>query len=122
MTVHERLCHRICHRVIGVHRSFSLQPLSITLHECDKAIRGRLLATDVQVMVLEDECSQDNEVVLSFSNDAVFRAWSNSREYHEYQERLAHHKMGTNAVVLLMQSELALDELMTISSLQRNLP
>jgi hypothetical protein len=57
MSVYERLCHRACYCEIDVHRSFSLQPLSITLHECDKQYDSRLLAADVQTMVLEDECS-----------------------------------------------------------------
>ena len=60
---------------------------------------GRLLAADEHVMVLEGECTQDKVVVLSFSDEETFHAWSNSREY---QEILADRKAGANAVVLLV--------------------
>jgi uncharacterized protein (DUF1330 family) len=63
-----------------------------------KQYDGCLLAADEQAMVLEGECSQDKVVVLSFSNEEMFRAWSNSREY---QEILADRNAGANAVVLL---------------------
>lgn len=59
---------------------------------------GRLLAADEHPIVLEGEWRQDKVVVLSSSNEEMFRAWSNSREY---QEILADRKAGANAVVLL---------------------
>ncbi len=60
---------------------------------------GRLLAADEDPRVIEGDWDREKVVIMSFSDEAAFRAWSDSAEYRDIShDRLA----GADAVVLLV--------------------
>jgi uncharacterized protein (DUF1330 family) len=59
---------------------------------------GRLLVADEHPRQLEGQWSAHKLVIVSFPDEAAFRAWSESAEY---QEILADRKAGADAVVVL---------------------
>ena len=68
---------------------------------------GRLLSADEHPAVLEGSWDRDKLVLMSFPDEAAFRAWSDSPEYQEISKD---RQAGAQAVVLLAR---ALDELET---------
>jgi uncharacterized protein (DUF1330 family) len=59
---------------------------------------GRLLSADENPSVLEGIWDRDKLVLMSFPDEAAFRAWASPDEYREISED---HKAGARAVVLL---------------------
>jgi uncharacterized protein (DUF1330 family) len=59
---------------------------------------GRLLSADEHPAVLEGAWDRDKLVLMSFPDEAAFRAWSDSPEYQEISND---RKAGAQAVVLL---------------------
>jgi uncharacterized protein (DUF1330 family) len=59
---------------------------------------GRLLSADENPSVLEGIWDRDKLVLMSFPDEAAFRAWGSSDEYREISED---RKAGAQAVVLL---------------------
>ena len=59
---------------------------------------GRLLSADENPTVLEGAWDRDKLVLMSFPDEAAFRAWSDSPEYQEISKD---RKAGAQAVVLL---------------------
>ncbi len=59
---------------------------------------GRLLSADESPVVLEGAWDRDKLVLMSFPDEAGFRAWADSPEYLEI---LKDRKAGAQAVVLL---------------------
>jgi uncharacterized protein (DUF1330 family) len=66
--------------------------------EVFKKFSGRLLSADENPAVLEGAWDRDKLVLMSFPDDAAFRAWANSNEYLEIAKD---RKAGAEAVVLL---------------------
>lgn len=61
---------------------------------------GQLLAADESPQVVEGDWERDKIVILSFPDEAAFRAWSDSPEYRDISlDRLA----GAEALVLLVR-------------------
>ena len=59
---------------------------------------GRLLSADEQPAVIEGSWDRDKVVLMSFPDQAAFRAWADSPEYREIAKD---RKAGAQAVVLL---------------------
>ena len=59
---------------------------------------GRLLSADEQPEVLEGTWDRDKLVLMSFPDEAAFRAWSDSPEYLEIS---TDRKAGADGIVLL---------------------
>jgi uncharacterized protein (DUF1330 family) len=59
---------------------------------------GRLLSADEQPAVIEGSWDRDKVVLMSFPDEATFRAWADSAEYLEIAKD---RKAGAQAVVLL---------------------
>ncbi|HEV2562047.1 MAG TPA: DUF1330 domain-containing protein [Rhizomicrobium sp.] len=65
-----------------------------------KRFNGRVLASDENPSVEEGEWDREKIVLLSFPDEASFRAWADSPEY---QEIAKDRKVGADAVVLLVK-------------------
>ena len=63
-----------------------------------KKFQGRLLAADEEPAVLEGVWDRDKLVLMSFPDEAAFRAWSDSPEYLEIS---TDRKAGADGIVLL---------------------
>ena len=63
-----------------------------------KKFGGRLLSADESPTVLEGTWERDKLVLMSFPDEAAYRAWGNSAEYLEISKD---RKAGAQAVVLL---------------------
>jgi len=63
-----------------------------------KKFSGRLLSADEHPSVLEGTWDRDKLVLMSFADEAAFRAWATSDEYREISRD---RKAGAQAVVLL---------------------
>jgi len=61
---------------------------------------GRLLSADEDPLVLEGKWDRDKVVLMSFLDEAAFRAWVDSPEYVEISKD---RKAGAEAIVLLAQ-------------------
>ena len=59
---------------------------------------GRLLSADEKPCVLEGTWDHDKLVLMSFPNEAAFRAWADSVEYRDISRD---RKAGAQAVVVL---------------------
>ena len=59
---------------------------------------GRLLSADEHPLVLEGTWDRDKLVLMSFPDEAAYRAWADSPEYQEISKD---RKAGAQAVVLL---------------------
>ena len=66
--------------------------------EVFRKFNGRLLSADENPTVLEGEWGRDKLVLMSFPDEAAFRAWSQSDDYLEISKD---RKAGTQAVALL---------------------
>lgn len=68
--------------------------------EVFRQFNGRLLAADEQPAVIEGDWGRDKLVMMSFPDEASFRAWEQSPGYQEIsRDRQA----GAQAVVLLVK-------------------
>ena len=65
-----------------------------------KKFNGRLLAADEHPRVLEGAWPHDKLVMMSFPDEAAFRAFSNSPDYEEISRD---RKAGAQATVLLVK-------------------
>jgi uncharacterized protein (DUF1330 family) len=63
-----------------------------------RKFNGRLLSADEQPQVLEGTWDRDKLVLMSFPDEAAFRAWGESPDYVEISRD---RKAGAEAVVLL---------------------
>jgi len=63
-----------------------------------RKFNGRLLSADESPTVLEGAWDRDKLVLMSFPDEAAFRAWGQSAEYLEISKD---RKAGARAVVLL---------------------
>ena len=63
-----------------------------------KKFQGRLLSADEKPVVLEGTWDRDKVVLMSFPDEAAFRAWSDSPEYQEISRD---RKAGADSIVLL---------------------
>jgi len=63
-----------------------------------RKFNGRLLSADEHPAVLEGEWDRDKLVLMSFPDEAAFRAWSDSPEYREISRD---RKAGADGIVLL---------------------
>lgn len=63
-----------------------------------RKFNGRLLSADEQPAVLEGNWDRDKLVLMSFPDEAAFRAWSESPEYVEISRD---RKAGAQGIVLL---------------------
>jgi uncharacterized protein (DUF1330 family) len=63
-----------------------------------KKFSGRLLSADERPSVLEGKWDRDKLVLMSFPDEAAFRAWSDSPEYLEISRD---RKAGAEGIVLL---------------------
>jgi uncharacterized protein (DUF1330 family) len=63
-----------------------------------KKFSGRLLSADEKPTVLEGHWDRDKLVLMSFPDDAAFRAWANSPEYLEISKD---RKVGAEGILLL---------------------
>ena len=63
-----------------------------------KKFNGRLLSADEEPAVLEGVWDRDKLVLMSFPDEAAFRAWSDSPEYLEIS---TDRKAGADGIVLL---------------------
>jgi uncharacterized protein (DUF1330 family) len=63
-----------------------------------RKFNGRLLSADEQPAVLEGTWDRDKLVLMSFPDEAAFRAWSESPEYVEISKD---RKAGAQGIVLL---------------------
>ena len=63
-----------------------------------RKFNGRLLSADEQPKVLEGRWDRDKVVLMTFPDEAAFRAWSESPEYVEIAKD---RKAGAEAIVLL---------------------
>jgi uncharacterized protein (DUF1330 family) len=61
---------------------------------------GRLLSADEHPAVLEGKWDRDKLVLMSFPDEAAFRAWANSPDYLEISKD---RKAGADGLVLLAQ-------------------
>jgi uncharacterized protein (DUF1330 family) len=59
---------------------------------------GRLLSADESPAVMEGEWDRDKVVLMSFPDEAAYRAWADSPEYKEISKD---RKAGATAIVLL---------------------
>jgi uncharacterized protein (DUF1330 family) len=66
--------------------------------EVFKKFSGRLLSADESPEVLEGVWDRDKLVLMSFPDDAAFRAWADSTEYLEISKD---RKAGAQGIVLL---------------------
>ena len=67
--------------------------------EVFRAHRGTLLAADESPQVIEGEWNLDKVVMMSFPDEAAFRAWAESPEYRSISED---RHAGADTVVLLV--------------------
>ena len=65
-----------------------------------KRFNGRVLASDESPSVEEGTWDREKVVLLSFPDEAAFRAWADSPDYQEISKD---RKAGTDAVVLLVK-------------------
>ena len=65
-----------------------------------KQFNGRLLAADESPDVLEGNWDRDKVVLISFPDEAAYRAWA---DLPEYQEISKDRKAGAAAIVLLVK-------------------
>ena len=63
-----------------------------------RKFNGRLLSTDEKPAVLEGEWDRDKLVLMSFPDEAAFRAWAESPEYLEISKD---RKAGADGIMLL---------------------
>jgi uncharacterized protein (DUF1330 family) len=63
-----------------------------------KKFQGRLLSADEKPAVVEGAWDRDKLVLMSFPDEAAFRAWSDSPEYQEISKD---RKAGAQGIVLL---------------------
>jgi uncharacterized protein (DUF1330 family) len=63
-----------------------------------KKFSGRLLAADEKPAIVEGAWDRDKLVLMSFPDEAAFRAWADSAEYLEISKD---RKAGAQAIVLL---------------------
>jgi uncharacterized protein (DUF1330 family) len=63
-----------------------------------KKFQGRLLSADESPDVLEGSWDCDKVALMSFPDEAAYRAWSDSPEYQEISKD---RKAGASAIVLL---------------------
>jgi uncharacterized protein (DUF1330 family) len=63
-----------------------------------KKFQGRLLSAEESPDVLEGNWDRDKVVLMSFPDEAAYRAWSDSPEYQEISKD---RKAGATATVLL---------------------
>ena len=63
-----------------------------------KKFQGRLLSADESPGVLEGNWDRDKVVLMSFPDEAAYRAWADSPEYQEISKD---RKAGATAIVLL---------------------
>jgi uncharacterized protein (DUF1330 family) len=61
---------------------------------------GRLLSADERPALIEGRWDRDKLVLMSFPDEAAFRAWADSPEYVEISKD---RKAGAEAIVLLVQ-------------------
>jgi uncharacterized protein (DUF1330 family) len=61
---------------------------------------GRLLSADEHPRVLEGKWNRDKLVLMSFPDEAAFRAWADSPDYLEISRD---RKAGAEGIVLLAQ-------------------
>ncbi|KUI19517.1 hypothetical protein AU193_12800 [Mycobacterium sp. GA-1285] len=61
---------------------------------------GRLLAADESPQILEGESDREKVVLMSFPDEAAFRAWANSPEYQEISED---RRAGADSLVMLIE-------------------
>ena len=59
---------------------------------------GRLLSADETPAVLEGQWDRDKLILMSFPDEAAFRAWADSPEYQEISRD---RKIGADGIVLL---------------------
>ena len=59
---------------------------------------GRLLSADETPVVLEGKWDRDTLILMSFPDEAAFRAWADSPEYQEISKD---RKIGADGIVLL---------------------
>jgi len=59
---------------------------------------GRLLSADETPVVLEGKWDRDKLILMSFPDEAAFRAWADSPEYQEISKD---RKIGADGIVLL---------------------
>lgn len=69
-----------------------------------RKFNGRLLSADEQPKVLEGNWDRDKLVLMSFPDEAAFRAWSESSEYVEIS---TDRKAGAQGIVLLAKGFVA---------------
>jgi uncharacterized protein (DUF1330 family) len=62
--------------------------------------QGRVLAADEHPQIIEGTWDREKVVLLSFPDEAAFRAWAESPDY---QEIAKDRKAGSTAVVLLVK-------------------
>jgi uncharacterized protein (DUF1330 family) len=65
-----------------------------------KKFGGRLLSADESPDVLEGSWDRDKVVLMSFPDEAAYRAWADSAEYQEISKD---RKAGATAIVLLVK-------------------
>jgi uncharacterized protein (DUF1330 family) len=63
-----------------------------------RKFQGRLLSADENPAVLEGSWNRDKLVLMSFPDEAAFRAWADSPEYLEISKD---RKAGADGIVLL---------------------
>ncbi len=68
--------------------------------EVFRKFNGRLLSADESPVIVEGEWDRDKLVLMSFADEAAFRAWSDSPEYLEIAKD---RKAGAQSVVLLVK-------------------
>jgi uncharacterized protein (DUF1330 family) len=68
--------------------------------EVFKKFSGRLLSADENPAVIEGAWNRDKVVLMSFPDEAAFRAWANSPEYLDISKD---RKAGAQAIVLLVK-------------------
>jgi uncharacterized protein (DUF1330 family) len=61
---------------------------------------GTLLASDESPQVVEGQWDRDKVVLMSFPDEAAFRAWSESDDYQKISKD---RRAGTDSVVLLIK-------------------
>lgn len=62
--------------------------------------RGRLLAADESPVLLEGRWDGNKVVLMSFPDEAAFRAWAESEEYREIAKD---RKQGASAIAVLIK-------------------
>jgi uncharacterized protein (DUF1330 family) len=63
-----------------------------------KKFGGRLLSADEQPAVLEGKWDRDKLVLMSFPDEAAFKAWADSPDYQEISKD---RKAGADGIILL---------------------